>query len=804
MTVGYASTRTAFNKATSVNGSSFGPKPRIAPWSRDPNWTALPNPTEGFNALYGVIPDQYSVAFVASGSYVYLKSHGFANNSLISFSVINTTTGISINTTYYVVSVTQDTFQLSLTSGGAALTLTNNGTGTSLTSVSNIVAFTCTVSSGTFSVDWGDGTTTTGVSSGTTVNKTFDYNNATIAANGLTSKSYRQCVVKLTVSVPGALTNINFQIKPTAPEYGTALTTNNYQNWLDLKIAGTSLTSITLYSNQTAFKYLQQVVLLSVNTASFAGNELFRGLTALESVSVCDLPNTVNVYNMFYDCYKLQKAPYFDTTNTQNFTYMFTNCYNLVEVPKYKMSNATQIYQMFVNCYSLTSVPLFDTAKVTNMSYMFRNCYSLTSCPLFNTASNTDFTFFFGSCVALTDAPFFNTSNATTFSAMFDSCTALTTIPKYDTSKGVSFNQMFNNCYSITSIPLLNTSNGTNFNKFLTGTLALQSVPLFDLSKATDMSYMFNGSGVRIVPNFNTANVTSLQAIFNTAQSLTYVPNWNTANCTNFYQSFLQCYSLSEVPLWNTSKATSMDSCFYDCRMATQTLPAWDLSGLTSGFSNIFTNDGHIKNIGWIGNKYGFNCSTLAISKNSLQNMFYNLGKATGAQTITITSCPGADTANTLSGTTTQGSNIIVVSANTGVYPNQLINGTGLGLTTAIAVNFTAANSTVNLVNHQLTNNTAVAFPSITTTTGIITYNAYYVISATSNAFQVANTYNGTAMTLTGDGTGTMIYPNYVVSSNSTAVVMSAPATSTAGPNTLSYRKLDYSFGTLKGFTISG
>jgi surface protein len=61
---------------------------------------------------------------------VTITGHGYTGGESIRFSVITTTTGISINTTYWVRNTTTDTFQLSATPTGAILTLTNNGTGT--------------------------------------------------------------------------------------------------------------------------------------------------------------------------------------------------------------------------------------------------------------------------------------------------------------------------------------------------------------------------------------------------------------------------------------------------------------------------------------------------------------------------------------------------------------------------------------------------------------------------------------------------------------------------------------------------
>lgn len=70
-----------------------------------------------------------AVTFTDVGDLVTLNNHGLSNGEAVTFGTITTTTGISINTTYYVISSTTNTFQLSATVGGAALPLTTNGTG---------------------------------------------------------------------------------------------------------------------------------------------------------------------------------------------------------------------------------------------------------------------------------------------------------------------------------------------------------------------------------------------------------------------------------------------------------------------------------------------------------------------------------------------------------------------------------------------------------------------------------------------------------------------------------------------------
>jgi hypothetical protein len=73
--------------------------------------------------------DANPVSFQETGDTVIKPAHGLVNKSIIRFSSITATTGILINTNYYVVGATDDTFQLALLSNGAAINLTNDGTG---------------------------------------------------------------------------------------------------------------------------------------------------------------------------------------------------------------------------------------------------------------------------------------------------------------------------------------------------------------------------------------------------------------------------------------------------------------------------------------------------------------------------------------------------------------------------------------------------------------------------------------------------------------------------------------------------
>jgi len=71
-----------------------------------------------------------AVTLQTGGNTVTRTAHGIANDTPVSFATLVTTTGIIINTRYFVINTAANTFQLALTAGGAAITLTNNGSGT--------------------------------------------------------------------------------------------------------------------------------------------------------------------------------------------------------------------------------------------------------------------------------------------------------------------------------------------------------------------------------------------------------------------------------------------------------------------------------------------------------------------------------------------------------------------------------------------------------------------------------------------------------------------------------------------------
>ena len=72
-------------------------------------------------------------------------------------------------------------------------------------------------------------------------------------------------------------------------------------------------------------------------------------------------------------------------------------------------------------------------------------------------------------------------------------------------------------------------------------------------------------------------------------------------------------------------------------------------------------------------------------------------------------------------------------------------------------VTFQDTGDTVTRTAHGYTDGMTVSFSSITTTTGIVASQIYYVVNATANTFQVSATSGGAALALTTDGSGIIL-----------------------------------------------
>ena len=254
---------------------------------------------------------------------------------------------------------------------------------------------------GAYTIDWGDGTTTN-TASGTTTYKNLSW--SSYSSTTATTDGFRQAIITITPQSGSTLTSVNLNVKHNQsglPAYATG--------WLDVKMAGASLTTLTVGGSTVYNSALKRFEFVGGSALTYGGV-------------------------MFNSCYQL--ATIVGTSWTSGIS-DFTN--------------------MFQSCVSLSTIPLINTAAGTSFTSMFLNCSSLSAIPLINTAAGTSFANMFQGCVSLSTIPLINTAAGTSFTNMFHLCTSLRTVPALNTAAGTSFTNMFNGCSSLESAPLAGT-----------------------------------------------------------------------------------------------------------------------------------------------------------------------------------------------------------------------------------------------------------------------------------------------------------------------------------------------------------
>lgn len=269
---------------------------------------------------------------------------------------------------------------------------------------SNHIALLCR---GAYTVDWGDGTIENVADN---VKAQHTYNYSSISNSTLSTRGYKQVLVRVTPQAGQNLTTVNLQ------QQNSILAKAHTVGWLDIAIKGSNITGLTLGGNSTVYMYM------------------------CENVDIYSFGNITILQQLFFNFYALQKF----------------------SLPS-NISSVTNLYRMFAGCRTLKKIPLFDTSANTSFQNFCTDCHSLQEVPLFNTANGTDFRNMLESCFSLRTIPLFNTANGTNFSAMLNACYNIQSIPLLDTSKGTNFSYMLQQMYSLQSVPNLNTALGTTF-----------------------------------------------------------------------------------------------------------------------------------------------------------------------------------------------------------------------------------------------------------------------------------------------------------------------------------------------------
>ena len=369
---------------------------------------------------------------------------------------------------------------------------------------SNHIALLC---AGNYTVDWGDGVTEN-VATGVKAQHSYTY--SAISSGTLSTRGYKQVLVRVTPQVGQYLTTVNLQQQNSiiAKAYGTG--------WLDISVNGANITTLTLGGSTVRQSLCERVSIGSIGTITNFTN-FFSNFTSLQSIPlIFNTASGTTFTSMFANCYSLKTIPLINTGLGTTFTNMFLSCYSLQLVPLLNLASGQNFSFMFSGCSSLTSIPLFNTASGTNFNNMFSNCSSLITIPLVNTGLGTNFQQMFDGCRKLQSMPLLNTILGTNFSFMFNACNSLITVPLFNTIAGISFNFMFTSCYSLQLLPNLNTIAGTNFSDMLTDCFSLAkaafqgtkyniSYPNMCLSQ-TEIVNIFNGLGTVVARTITISN----------------------------------------------------------------------------------------------------------------------------------------------------------------------------------------------------------------------------------------------------------------------------------------------------------
>jgi hypothetical protein len=235
-----------------------------------------------------------------------------------------------------------------------------------------------------------------------------------------------------------------------------------------------------------------------------------------------------------------------------------------------------------------------------------------------------------------------------------------------------------------------------------------------------------------------------------------------------------------------------------------QSVPAWATTAATSSanFTLIFSNCNSLARSEAKNFNFSFSLTNCKLSIPRIDEILTNLPRVTTGQTITISNNWGAQVVTRTGYGTTAGSTTVTQTNTIGLIAGMEITGTGVS--TAVAVTLQDTGDTVTRTAHGIPNDTPVSFATIVTTTGIITWQPYFVVNATADTFQVADTVGGSPRALTTDGSGTVIYPTTIVSIvPNTSITLSIPASAT-GSVTLVAGEAKRSIARLKNWTVSG
>ena len=302
---------------------------------------------------------------------------------------------------------------------------------------SNHIALTC---QGAYTVDWGDGVTEN-VASNVKAQHTYTY--SAISSGTISTRGYKQVLVRVTPQAGQNLTVINLQ------QQNSALAKAHTVGWLDIAIKGSNITSLVLGGTGVYMYMCENVDIYSFGSISIL-QQLFFNFYALQKFSLpSNISSVTDMFRMFAGCRTLKKIPLFNTSSNTSFAGFCGDCYSLQEFPLFNTSAGTNFSNMLEACYSLRTIPLIDVANGIYFNYMLNACVNIQTVPLLNTVKGINFTAMFQQMYSLQIVPNINTALGTAFNSVFNLSPSIARGAFQGTRYAISYSNL---CLSRTSI----------------------------------------------------------------------------------------------------------------------------------------------------------------------------------------------------------------------------------------------------------------------------------------------------------------------------------------------------------------
>ena len=344
-------------------------------------------------------------------------------------------------------------------------------------------------------------------------------------------------------------------------------------------------------------------------------SRLFQDMSALVSIDTSNL-NTSRVElmnNLFYKCTALKNLDVsgFDTAKATTFRQMFYQCSSLknLDVSAWDTGNVTDMYYMFYSCTGMTELDLrgLDMQNVETTKGMFCGAKNIQKVD----ATGWDLTGLlessgmFVNCTGLKEivgSGGWSMPNVVALDSMIQSCDSLKTIDvtNWDLSSAQNMYSMFWSCDKLETIEGCenwNTGNVTTMKAMFESSHSLKDVDVstWDTSSVTDMSHMFRAHGLEEldVSNWDVSNVTAFNSMFSSMKSNTGdmsiknldLSKWNPKSAVKMNNMFQGCSQLTELDLsgWDMPNLTTTSHMFSDCfGLQSVDFTGWNTPALTS------------------------------------------------------------------------------------------------------------------------------------------------------------------------------------------------------------------------------